>query len=62
MDATGRRLWPILGAAYFIVAVKRVRGMTLLSPGWKPSRGLSAAPVSVVSGSVMATPESSKND
>lgn len=61
MDATGQRLWPILGAAYFIVAVKRVRGMTLLNPGWKPTRAMSAAPVTVVSGSVMATPESSKN-
>lgn len=35
MDRAGPRWWPILGAAYFIVAVKRVRGMRLLEPGWK---------------------------
>ena len=61
MDAVGQRLWPIFGAAYFIVAVKRVRGMTLLNPGWKPTRGMSTVPVSVVSGSVMVTPEFTKN-
>jgi SAM-dependent methyltransferase len=27
MDAVGERWWPIFGAVYFIVAVKRVRGM-----------------------------------
>jgi SAM-dependent methyltransferase len=47
MDSAGGRWWPILGAVYFLVAVKRVRGMTLLSPGWKPSLGLIASPVSV---------------
>ena len=47
MDWTGRRWWPILGAAYFLVAVKRVRGMTLLGPAWKPARALASAPVSV---------------
>lgn len=47
MDAVGSRWWPILGAVYFIVAVKRVRGMTLLSPGWKVSRRLGNAPVSI---------------
>lgn len=47
MDMAGARWWPILGAAYFVVAVKRVRGMTLLNPGWKPSRWLSSTPVSV---------------
>ena len=47
MDALGACCWPILGSVYFLVAVKRVRGMTLLKPGWKPSRWLSSAPVSV---------------
>jgi SAM-dependent methyltransferase len=47
MDALGARWWPILGAVYFLVAVKRVRGMTLLNPGWKPARWLAQAPVSV---------------
>lgn len=60
MDMAGERLWPILGAAYFFVAVKRVRGMTLLNPGWRGTRAVSAAPASVVSSSVMMAPESSK--
>jgi SAM-dependent methyltransferase len=30
MEATGDRWWPVFGAAYFIVAVKRVRGMRLV--------------------------------
>jgi SAM-dependent methyltransferase len=34
MDTAGPRWWPILGAAYFLVAVKRVRGMRLLGPAW----------------------------
>jgi SAM-dependent methyltransferase len=35
MDTIGARWWPIFGAAYFMVAVKRVRGMRLLGPAWK---------------------------
>ncbi len=35
MDRVGARWWPIFGAAYFMVAVKRVRGMRLLGPAWK---------------------------
>ena len=49
MERAGERWWPILGAVYFVVAVKRVRGMTLLSPGWKASRIIGSAPVSVAS-------------
>ena len=30
MDVAGERWWPIFGAAYFLVAVKRVRGMRLV--------------------------------
>ncbi len=47
MDSVGERCWPILGAVYFLVAVKRVRGMTLLSPRWKSSLAMVSAPVSV---------------
>jgi SAM-dependent methyltransferase len=35
MERIGERWWPILGSAYFLVAVKRVRGMRLMEPGWK---------------------------
>ena len=47
MDTAGARWWPILGATYMVVAVKRVRGMTLLSPGWKTSGWLQNSQVSV---------------
>lgn len=53
MDALGARWWPILGALYFIVAVKRVRGMTLLSPAWKSVRVAAAAPVSVANSNTL---------
>lgn len=47
MDHAGARWWPILGAAYFIVAVKRVRGMRLLDASWKtaPVRVRKSVPV-----------------
>lgn len=47
MDWLGARWWPILGAVYCLVAVKRVRGMTLLNPARRPARRLAVAPVSV---------------
>ncbi|MFM9878930.1 MAG: class I SAM-dependent methyltransferase [Burkholderiaceae bacterium] len=47
MDRVGARWWPILGSVYFVVAVKRVRGMRLLGPVWKKQKALASAPVSV---------------
>ena len=48
MDNAGARYWPIFGAVYFVVAVKRVRGVRLLGPAWKPRRaGATASPVPV---------------
>ncbi|WP_439587332.1 class I SAM-dependent methyltransferase [Hydrogenophaga sp.] len=47
LDRAGARWWPIFGAVYFVVAVKRVRGMRLLGPAWKPRRVKAAAPVPV---------------
>ncbi len=38
MDQSGARWWPIFGAVYFVVAVKRVHSMRLLGPAWKPRR------------------------
>lgn len=57
MDSVGARWWPILGAVYFLVAVKRVHGMTLLNPAWKPAIRLAGAPVSIANsaGSSRAT-------
>src|SRR6218665_1388620 len=45
MDALGEKWWPILGAAYFLVAVKRVHGMRLLNPDWRSSRQRAATTV-----------------
>ena len=44
MDRAGKRWWPIFGAVYFLVAVKHVRGMRLLEPGWKTQKFPVAAP------------------
>lgn len=43
MDAAGRRWWPIFGAVYFVAAVKRVRGVRLLEPAWKPRKAPATA-------------------
>ena len=62
MDRAGSRWWPIFGAVYFIVAVKRVRGMRLMGPAWKSTKGLASAPVPIANkahkhqpGSTMST-------
>ena len=44
MDQAGARWWPIFGAAYFVVAIKRVRGLRLLEPAWKVRPKRVAAP------------------
>ena len=47
MDTIGQRWWPIFGAVYFLVAVKRVRGMRLLEPAWKSRKVIANAPAAV---------------
>lgn len=47
MDKAGKRWWPIFGAVYFLVAVKRVRGMRLLEPAWKQRKAVPSAPAVV---------------
>ena len=47
MDELGARWWPILGAAYVIVAAKRVQGMRLLEPSWRKVPKTAAAQVQV---------------
>lgn len=47
MEWAGRRWWPIFGGMYFVVAVKRVHGMRLLSPAWKLASKRTAATVPV---------------
>ena len=47
MDKAGQRWWPILGAVYFLTAVKRVRGMRLLEPAWRGRKAAASAPAAV---------------
>ena len=47
MDRAGKRWWPIFGAVYFVVAVKRVRGMRLLGPAWRSRKAVANAPAVV---------------
>jgi len=54
MDPAGERWWPIFGAVYFLVAVKRVRGVHLLEPGWKAQKIPAAAPAAVANKESMA--------
>src|SRR6478609_839282 len=46
-DNAGERWWPIFGAVYFLVAVKRVRGIKLIGPAWKTKKPIATAPVPV---------------
>jgi SAM-dependent methyltransferase len=47
MDPVGERCWPILGAAYFVVGIKRVHGVRLLEPAWRtsPQRATATMPI-----------------
>lgn len=46
MNKAGSRWWPVFGAAYVMVAVKRVHGMRLLMPEWKrPARAAVTSPL-----------------
>ncbi len=47
MDRIGPRWWPFFGAVHMMVAVKRVRGMRLLGPAWKPRQSTAGVPASV---------------
>lgn len=57
MDSAGGRWWPIFGAVYFLVAVKRVRGVHLLEPGWKTRKARAAAPAAVAHKKPAPSPE-----
>ncbi len=47
MERVGERWWPVLGAVYFLVAVRRVRGMHLIGKVRKERVKASAAPAVV---------------
>jgi SAM-dependent methyltransferase len=50
MEPAGRRWWPMAGGAYFLMAIKRVHGMRLITPAWRDTaragkRAVASAPV-----------------
>ena len=47
MDRIGDRWWPVLGAVYYLMAVKRVRGMRLVGLAKREVRKSQAAPAVV---------------
>jgi len=47
IEPTGERWWPVFGAVYFVVAVKRVRGMRLVGLKRKDARKAKPAPAVV---------------
>jgi SAM-dependent methyltransferase len=47
MEKTGDRWWPVFGAVYFIVAVKRVRGMRMVGLAKRDPAKLAKAPAVV---------------
>ncbi|HEX7888194.1 MAG TPA: methyltransferase domain-containing protein [Ramlibacter sp.] len=57
MDSLGQRWWPIFGSVYFIVAVKRVRGVQSIGPSWKKAQRVARAPVPVANRSHRETRE-----
>lgn len=44
IEPAGDRWWPVFGAVYAVVAVKRVRGMRLIGPAWKRAPAPRTAP------------------
>ncbi|WP_307691973.1 class I SAM-dependent methyltransferase [Variovorax ginsengisoli] len=60
LDRAGERWWPIFGAAYFLVAVKRVRGMRLLSAEWRRAAQRATASVPVAGRVGRDTPRTHK--
>ena len=59
MDRLGARWWPVLGSAYFLVAVKRVRGVRLLGAAWKTAPAVARKPAVAVTQRAEETNESS---
>lgn len=48
MDKAGARWWPIFGAVYVLVGIKRVRGMRLMGPVWNRAKASTASAVPTV--------------
>lgn len=60
LDALGEKYWSIFGAVYFVVAVKRVRGMRMITPIKKLKPIHKNAPVSIARKQINTSPVSDK--
>ncbi len=61
IDPVGERWWPIFGAVYFLVAVKRVRGIKLIGKAWRPAAGIATAPVPLANRTHSANAQERRN-
>jgi SAM-dependent methyltransferase len=65
-DRAGDRWWPVLGAVYIVMAIKRVPGMRLIGPAWKQkSQPVNANNAPIAHSSVfkpMTEPQRGSND
>jgi len=48
LDSVGGRVWPFMGGAYVVHAVKRVQGMRLITPRWREQKAHKKGMVAVV--------------
>jgi SAM-dependent methyltransferase len=62
LDSAGDRWWPFAGGIYVLQAVKRVRGMRVIMPSWRPAIATSGNVVALrrVRGRAMAARESTQ--
>jgi SAM-dependent methyltransferase len=60
-ERVGERWWPVFGAVYFVVAVKRVRGMRLVGMARAQRNATNAAPAPVVATHHYQTPEAAEH-
>ena len=61
MDRLGERWWPIFGAAYFMLAVKRSQAPRLVGPAWKTTQVPVGAPASIANRACPAPTTTEKN-
>ncbi len=61
MDRVGARWWPIFGAAYVVVAVKRTHGARLVGAAWKTAPVRANAPVSIAGRAGLASTNADKD-
>ena len=61
MDRIGPRWWPIFGAVYCVVAVKRVPGVRLMGRAWQPTTTRATATVPIANSAHSGAAETRKS-